>query len=318
MLAGSRGTLALVVLLLTITSVAQGQPSDPEATKSVEEQLIAAGVAFRKEGRDADALALFERAYGVRASSHALAQIALAHQALGHWCDAAADLAAALRDGDDDEWIARNRAPLEASVAAVQPHVATLDLDSNVAAAAVRVDGVSRGLLPLAAPLCVAAGTSKVDVEASGYGRIERTLETPSASVAHASFVFAIPLASLPPEPDRRPVSSRHAAGLVTLAVAGGLLSVALAGAVTGEWEARIYDDDGQCGPANGRTRDERCGTNRDIGSAARTIGVVALAGAGVAGAASAVLLLGGTSSARPARVGFRLTGAGVSCGGAF
>ena len=63
-------------LFIAVTSPAAGdEPSS--------EELIATRVALRTEGKDLDALAVFERAYAQGKPPRARAQIALAHQALG-------------------------------------------------------------------------------------------------------------------------------------------------------------------------------------------------------------------------------------------
>lgn len=76
------------------------------------ETLIDEGVQLREQGRDAGALERFQRAYAESRSARALAQVALAEQALGRWVDANAHLTEALAMGG--EWIETHRGPREA------------------------------------------------------------------------------------------------------------------------------------------------------------------------------------------------------------
>src|SRR4030081_1347046 len=93
----SRRALVVGVLFLSTPSIALAQQPPNTATREpTDEALIAQGVALRKEGQDADALAVFERAYALHPSSRAVVQIALAHQALAHWREAERGLIAAL------------------------------------------------------------------------------------------------------------------------------------------------------------------------------------------------------------------------------
>jgi hypothetical protein len=101
----------------------------------------------------------------------------------------------------------------------------------------------------------------------------------------------------------------------------GGLALAGVAGAITREREADIYNDDIQCGCLPGQPRSARCSTNRDIGNAAQTIGIAAFVGSGIATAISGVLLFGGSRS-KPRGAGNRVdcgvAGVGLVCGGTF
>jgi hypothetical protein len=283
-------------------------------------------VALRKKGDDAGALALFEQAYAAQRSPRAAAQMALAHQALGHWARAEENLVEAL-GAVNDAWIDRNRPYLEESLVAVRRHLGWLEVTSNVTGAEVRVEAELVGRLPLDHPLRVAAGDFTVEVRAPGYAGIQRSVHVDPGARALAAFEFvARAAASEAPERDVSRVPSEasygHEAAWMLFGGAGALLLVGIGGAVTREWEARIYNDDSQCGPSGGLSRSARCGTNRDIGSAAETVAIVALAGAGLAAAAGGALLFfdrrrpGPTPAARA--FGCGVVSAGVVCDGAF
>ncbi|MEO1339300.1 MAG: hypothetical protein AAFV29_26915, partial [Myxococcota bacterium] len=120
---------------------------------------------LRREGRDAEALKKFEHAYHKRRPSRALAQIALAEQALGRWLRSERHLLAALQDRKD-RWIRDNRAPLQQSLAQIQNHLVNIEVDVSVAQAQVLVNGRLIGTHPLSRPVRAIAGTVIIEVRA--------------------------------------------------------------------------------------------------------------------------------------------------------
>lgn len=164
-----RCLLGMLALFVSVAATgARAQDAESEA-------LIEEGVTLREQGRDADARERFERAYALSSSSRALAQLALAEQALGEWVKAHTHLTAALQAGGS--WIDQNRAPLERALERIGEHVAHLEVVGGVDGAEVRVNGEPAGVLPLAQPLTVLAGTVVLEVTASGYVPMRRTLE---------------------------------------------------------------------------------------------------------------------------------------------
>jgi hypothetical protein len=105
----------VVVLLVELVSTAAAQ-ADTAWDR---------GIALREQGRDAEALAVFEQAHRDAPSSRLLAQIALAEGALGRWNDAARHLDEALAAPDD--WIARNRSTLESTRAEIARHTTSAE-----------------------------------------------------------------------------------------------------------------------------------------------------------------------------------------------
>src|SRR5207237_7769034 len=90
-------------------------------------------------------------------------------------------------------------------------------------------------------------------------------------------------------QPSANPWPTRRA-GWAVAAGAGALVVVGIAGLVTREWEARIYDDS-RCDPLPGQTRQDRCGTHRDLGMAAEGGAIASFIGGGVTAAIAGVLL---------------------------
>lgn len=147
----------------------------PAAWSQDADALIAQGVARRLDNDDEAALRLFRQAWELRHSGRALAQIALAEQALGRWVDAEAHLDEALRPPQEG-WIHHNRRALQAELASIRRHVGRLDLTANVPGAEVLVGDRRVGTLPLADGLRVAAGPVTFTVRAAGYTPVTRTV----------------------------------------------------------------------------------------------------------------------------------------------
>jgi hypothetical protein len=322
--------IASVVLLLSACPAGAQEPPSAASPEPTDEELIAKGVALRKDGQDAEALAVFERAYALRATPHAVVQMALAHQALAHWREAERGLIAGLH-ASDDPWVARHRTHLEESLAAIQEHLASLEVESNIAGAELWIGGVLGGHLPLDRPLRVEAGDVIVQVRAPGYALVQQTLHVEAKSQVHVAFTLVSQLAPIASPTGQRSVTDHSGAGRPTfgtrklawiaLGSAGGFGLVGVAGLVTREWEAQIWNDDTQCAPPPGHSRSDRCGTNRDIGTAAQTIAIAAFAGSAVAAVVSGMLFLGSSRAAAVPTTGVvdcGIGGPGFVCAGAF
>jgi hypothetical protein len=327
-----RTPIALVAALLVaspVTAVAQEPRAVAVDSVQTPDELIAKGIELRKRGADAEALAVFQRAYALHPCARAAAQIGLAQQALGHWREAETGLLEALRGSADDtdaEWMARNRVYLDQSLAAVQSHLGWLQVDSNLAGAEVWIAGELGGRVPLDRPIRVVAGEVPLEARASGLGTVQQTVHVEAGAQARAVLTYSSPpmVESRAPHDEPTPTltdSGRRTAGWFALGGAAGLLLIGVAAQVTREWEAHIYNDDGQCGPMGSLTRYERCGTNRDIGSVAESIALGAYAGAAVAAVTAGVLLFTGSRRASASTTGHAacwVAGDGIRCGGRF
>jgi hypothetical protein len=125
----------------------------------------------------------FRAAYQGQKWPRALAQIAIAEQALGSWLDAEAHMKEALSK-TEDAWISTRRPALERALADVQLHLASVDIRGGVPGADVRVNGRPAGRLPLNEPLRVVAGSSTVDVNAPGYFPVSRVVNVAAGGIA--------------------------------------------------------------------------------------------------------------------------------------
>src|SRR5438552_10048727 len=185
-----------VVLVAAAPSVARAQAVDPEP-------IVVHGIALRREGRDAEALDEFRRAYALKESPRTLAQIALAEQALGRWVDAEPDLVRALA-AEGDPWIDKNRALHERGLAAIREQLGWLEVTADVDGASLWIDGARVASLPAPAPVRVPAGSIVIEVRAPGYATVTRTAVV-GAGLHAREAIHLVPLealASSPPPPD--------------------------------------------------------------------------------------------------------------------
>jgi hypothetical protein len=158
----------LMLLVLTLSSAARAQEDQsPEA-------LMDRALALRAEDREEEAHPLLVRAFEASGTPRARAQLALSHQALGHWREAYEGLTLAL--ATEDPWIASRREPLEGALATVRAHVALLTVVGEPAGAEVLLDAEPRGSLPLPGPLAVDPGTVSLELRMQGRAPEVRVL----------------------------------------------------------------------------------------------------------------------------------------------
>lgn len=171
----ARVAVALVAVATSIASASAFAQSAPD------DALVQQGITLRTQGRDAEALALFEQANAQFHTPRSVAQIALAEQALGRWERADRHLREALTFAQD-AWITRNRAALEGALAQLQQRLCALELIDGVPGARVRVDGRDIGALPAASTVRLVRGSYTLEVEAEGYYPLRRSIDLNGAS----------------------------------------------------------------------------------------------------------------------------------------
>ncbi|MCB9598384.1 MAG: PEGA domain-containing protein [Sandaracinaceae bacterium] len=148
--------LALALVALPASALAQGGS----------DTLIDQGIALREQGRDAEALAMFEDAHRLHPSMRALTQIGLAEQALRRYLPACRHLSEAL--ASNDPWVQERRSVLEGALSSAAQHVARVTVEGQPAGAEVTVNGTSIGTIPTP-PLWVEPSTLTIEVHAQGY-----------------------------------------------------------------------------------------------------------------------------------------------------
>jgi hypothetical protein len=283
------------------------------APASEADRLIDRGVDLREEGKDLEALELFQRAYEMNKSPRAMAQIGLAQQALGRWVDAEASLAKAIAESKHP-WIKTRRAALESALAKVRERVGRVEI-LGTAGAQVAIDGRVAGTLPLTQPVSVVAGTIAVEVSGEGYLPVTRTVVVPAGGLARETIELVkkpadppkVAVEQPPPGPKTStsdppkadvetvaPVDRGGGGSLTTVAFITGGAAVAAAGVGTTFLFVRNshvskYNDDNVC-LAGGRTRDENCKGELDSANSARTVMLISFIGAAVLGGTTGLL----------------------------
>jgi hypothetical protein len=168
---------ARVALGQGAVSAAQTQEivSQAAVAPDEEESLVRQAIELRRGGRHEAAVPLLRRAYELRRSPRACGQLALAEQAIGRWAPAEALLRESL-SAVGDAWVERNRATLEASLAAAGRRLATVEVVGGDDGAELWVDGERAGILQANRILRVVAGTARVEHRSRGRS-VARVLE---------------------------------------------------------------------------------------------------------------------------------------------
>ncbi len=303
-----RTFLSLSALLIALT--AQLAITNVALAKS-SKQLIEEGLDLRERGQDQRALQLFQEAYRKTPTAQALAQIALAEQALGRWVDAQMHLSEALRS--KEAWITQRSAPLNRALQAIRSRLARVEVLGAPAGAKVLINGKQVGALPLSAPVYVAAGSTLVELHAEGHRPSSRTIELKAGAFGRETIeLLPLPKPSPPPavvnkpkqRVDQRPAESspaltakaqparRSSLDLWAWAAAAGALGGVIGGVVGVVVRAghiNDYNDDALC-LVNGLTRDENCGGRLDSANAAQAGAIGGFAAAGAFAIASGLL----------------------------
>jgi hypothetical protein len=214
--------LTALAAFVTVTSSASVLPpvgvvfaSDGEGTAPAQEEaFIKHGIELRENHDDEGALAEFRRAYRLSKGGRALAQMALAEQALGRWVDAETHLTQALRH-PDDRWIGRNEKLLRQSLTAIQGHTGSLEIMGAVAGAEILINNEKAGTFPTPA-LLVPAGSVALEIRAPGYLPLIRTVLIPARGLAREQVVLvaapATAMIDVPRPPPKEAPTSRTGA----------------------------------------------------------------------------------------------------------
>jgi hypothetical protein len=183
-----RITTTLIPLLVYVGAFGMAAP----AVAGEPDELIARGLELRRQGKDQDALPLFEHALEQGQSGKTLAQLGLCEQALGLWLRAETHLQEAVTR-PTDPWIKKNLGALNNALDLVRSRLGVIDIWGTPNGARVDIDGGTVGTLPLARPVHVPEGRRVVTVEANGFVTEKRTLEiVPGATVReHVALVAA-------------------------------------------------------------------------------------------------------------------------------
>lgn len=196
-------------------------PRSVAATDAAE--LVKGGIMLRRNGDDAGALEKFDQAYKLQESPRTLAQIGLAELALGRWAVAHDHLTAAL-DARGDVWIAKNRQGLVDALKAIEKHVGKLEVLGQPGAE-VHINGVARGVLPLAAPITIATGTASIDLVAPGFVAARRITVISAGQLTRESLDSLMPITTQTPRsplPEPRGAAQPADIGATTITETAG------------------------------------------------------------------------------------------------
>jgi hypothetical protein len=164
---GSLASLALLSVMMIGAAPARAEDQDA---------LVRQGVELRRQGREQEALEVFQRAAAIKKTPRVMAQVAFAEQALGQWVKAERDLKLALQ-AKSDPWIVKNRATIDEAMNAIAGHLGSLEVWGTPAGAEVLVDGEVVGTLPSSGAIRLPRGDVSVTVRHAGYAEVTRTVQ---------------------------------------------------------------------------------------------------------------------------------------------
>jgi hypothetical protein len=164
-MAWSVSAASLVLVLADLS----GAPTSDGGARA--QALISQGVELRRQGKDDEALKVFEEAQRISPSPRGLGQLGLAEQATGRWAEADRDVNAALLQ-TDDSWVLKNQGVLQEALREIARHVGSVRLAGSPSGASVYINDKLVGALPL--DQRVTAGELMVRVAAEGYVPLER------------------------------------------------------------------------------------------------------------------------------------------------
>lgn len=299
---------------------AEGAPSARAAAH------VARGIQARKSGDDRAALAEFEAAYALLPSAEALAQRALAEQALGRWVDAYVHLEGALGRADEP-WIIAHRPTLEAALDEIASRLGMLDVSCNVDGAEVVVDGEPRGRTPLSrAP--VVAGQSVIEVRAPGHFAVTRQVQIDARGLSRVDVTLtALPEPIVAQRASRNasdaastePTSARSTLMYASLGLAAAGLTLGAVGYVVREVNVGLYNDDSRCSQQEGVLRPDECKDEYDAWRLGQTLAIAGAVSAAVFGGVGLYLWLDRPEPGTSAGVLCGPSGGlGVGCSGRF
>lgn len=291
--------MSSAILLLSLSMLTA---PEPQRGKEVEE-LISKGVQLRESQKDSEALEVFRKAYEMSQGARALAQLALAEQALGRWVDAETHLKAAL-DSQQDPWISANRALLDGALRSIQGRLASVEILTNINGADVRFNGRSIGTTPMTQAARVAAGTIAIDVTADGYWPVNRVVVASAGATIRETIELApksgpekqpptVEVGVVPkPSVQATVAPSRGISPWVYASAAGALVGVGVGvvGYVVANGDARAFD--ARCQRDDGVPVPNDCGGTafEDAGSGGRLAMGVGFVAAGVLATTAVVL----------------------------
>jgi hypothetical protein len=162
------------VALAVVFSSGQTRAEDADA-------LVARANELRKDGRDQDALPLFQQAMKQRRTPKVLTQVGLCEQAMGLWVSAETHLHEALAYAQDP-WIQKNQPAIREALSFVQDRLGDLEVWGTPAGATVAIDNVTVAKLPMTNGVRVAVGNRILTISAPAFAEETRAIEVKSGA----------------------------------------------------------------------------------------------------------------------------------------
>ena len=187
----------LSVLLISSTLTAQ-QPPAAKKTRAVREELPADAQRAWDDAKllielrppeFGKALVKFQEAYDASKNPRVLFNMALCERNLNHYARAASRFRQELSEGQG-KLSAQETHDIQATLAALEHFISTLEVTVNEADAAVLVDGDKVGASPLPGPQPIDIGSHKVSVEKAGFGPQMLPIQVNTGVPAKLSFIL--------------------------------------------------------------------------------------------------------------------------------
>jgi hypothetical protein len=288
--------IILRVLPLVLILLLKGEA---RAEESSTEQQYERGYQLRAQGKDSEALAVFQAIDSEHPSGRSKAQIALAKQALGLWVEAEVDLVAAL--AHHEPWVEDKRGVLELALSKIAEHLGSLEIVlTNEQSAEVFVDGSPYGTLPQRKPLRLSLGTHLLRIVSATTQPIERSTVVQRGTLTRESITLVpAPIAGRGGSPASTPTGETKTAdrpmiqtqtlekpntgastlGFVLAGTGLGAGALAIGGVVVSNQAAEDYNRDSRCGLT---VKPQVCTEARSTTNDWRNVAIVS----GIAGAA--------------------------------
>lgn len=295
--------ISVCLLFATVPVTAWANEVDGSEVDAATQDLIQEGILLRQSGKDEAALAIFlETEKRSPHSVRVLLHITTAAQATGRWVLAYEYLQRAAAHSDDP-YYQKHRSSIQTVEQTLAQRLGKLRVVGSPAGAEILLNGQRLGVLPLAEPIVIEAGSYTLEVKNNGYFSVSRPINiaaglslTQEAITLNASappttttVVAAAPTPGSPRDRAPEPPPARW----LTWTLAGtslGLLATSGVAFLIRESKANQWNDEGRClDPEQpNSSRSDLCGDlKRDvklaegIGIASGVVGLV-LAGAAV------------------------------------
>lgn len=297
---------ALLVLGPSALAFGQDEPGTGSEAGSggSADDLVAQGIALRRSGQDAQALAVFQRAEALEPGSARIqVHLAATHQALGEWEAADRYLTRALAQMNDP-YVQRHQSMLASARRRIDAHIGSIEVSGGPPGTQVWLNGRLVGKLPLSETVRIEGGIYTLEARLPRHYPVTRSVAIAGGSLVRESLrLQPVSSAAGAPSPalsaDEQPLEatadtpSSGAPAWLTWTLAG--LTVGAAAGTAYAWTVREghadnWNNDNDC-LRQGRTREDVCANELDAGKSAETWMWVGGAATGAFAAATLVSL---------------------------